>query len=40
MKTALSTTFGLLLLSAAVMTQAADMPVVKPMRGTVDSLQA
>jgi hypothetical protein len=40
MKTALSTTFGLLLLSAAVMTQAADMPVVKPMRGTVDSVQA
>ncbi|NVL47419.1 TonB-dependent receptor [Pseudomonas syringae pv. actinidiae] len=40
MKTALSTTFGLLLLSAAVMTQAADMKVVKPMRGTVDSVQA
>ena len=40
MKNALSTTFGLLLLSAAVMTQAADMPVVKPMRGTVDSVQA
>lgn len=40
MKNALSTTFGLLLLGAAVMAQAADMPVVKPMRGTVDSLQA
>jgi hypothetical protein len=40
MKNALSTTFGLLLLSAAVMAQAADMPVVKPMRGTVESLQA
>lgn len=40
MKNALSTTFGLLLLSAAVMTQAADMPVVKPMRGTIDSVQA
>ncbi|AHG41805.1 hypothetical protein N018_16975 [Pseudomonas syringae CC1557] len=40
MKTALSTTFGLLLLSAAVMTQAADMKVVKPMRGTVDSVSA
>ncbi|MCI3946410.1 hypothetical protein K0038_03466 [Pseudomonas syringae] len=40
MKTALSTTFGLLLLSAAVMTQAADMKVVKPMRGTVDSASA
>lgn len=40
MKIALSTTFGLLLLSAAVMAQAADMPVVKPMRGTIDSVQA
>ncbi|MEB0040835.1 MULTISPECIES: hypothetical protein [unclassified Pseudomonas] len=40
MKNALSTTFGLLLLSAAVMAQAADMPVVKPMRGTIDSVQA
>jgi hypothetical protein len=40
MKNALSTTFGLLLLSTAVMAQAADMPVVKPMRGTVESLQA
>lgn len=40
MKTALSTTFGLLLLSAAVMTRAADMKVVKPMRGTVDSVSA
>ncbi|WP_299835904.1 hypothetical protein [Pseudomonas sp.] len=40
MKIALSTTFGLLLLSAAVMAQAADMPVVKPVRGTIDSVQA
>jgi len=40
MKTALSTTFGLLMLSATVMVQAAEMPVVKPLRGTVDSVQA
>ncbi|MBD8621749.1 MULTISPECIES: hypothetical protein [unclassified Pseudomonas] len=38
MKTALSTTLGTLLLSAAVLASAADMPVVKPMRGTVDGL--
>ncbi|WNC11993.1 MULTISPECIES: hypothetical protein [Pseudomonas] len=38
MKTALSTTLGTLLLSAAVMASAADMPVVKPMRGTVDGV--
>ncbi|MDH0745502.1 hypothetical protein N5D61_03965 [Pseudomonas sp. GD03842] len=38
MKTALSSTFGLLMLSAAVMASAADMPVVKPLRGTVDSV--
>jgi len=38
MKTALSTTFGMLMLSAAVMASAADMPVVKPLRGTVDSV--
>jgi hypothetical protein len=38
-KHALSTTFGLLMLSAAVMAQAADMPVVKPLRGTVDSVE-
>lgn len=37
-KTALSTTLGTLLLSAAVMASAADMPVVKPMRGTVDGV--
>lgn len=37
-KTALSTTLGTLLLSAAVMASAADMHVVKPMRGTVDGL--
>lgn len=37
-KTALSTTLGTLLLGAAVMASAADMPVVKPMRGTVDGL--
>lgn len=40
MKTALHTTFGLLMLGAAVMAQAADMPVVKPLRGTIDSVQA
>jgi hypothetical protein len=40
MKNVLCTTFGLLMLSAAVMAQAADMPVVKPVRGTVDSVQA
>ncbi len=39
MKTALSATFGLLALSAAVMASAADMPVIKPMRGTVDSVE-
>ncbi|WP_282346333.1 hypothetical protein [Pseudomonas sp. PS01301] len=38
MKTALSTILGTLLLSAAVMASAADMPVVKPMRGTVDGV--
>lgn len=38
MKTALSTTFGVLMLSAAVIAAAADMPVVKPLRGTVDSV--
>jgi hypothetical protein len=38
LKTALSSTFGMLMLSAAVMASAADMPVVKPMRGTVDSV--
>jgi hypothetical protein len=38
MKTALSTTFGVLLLSASVLAAAADMPVVKPLRGTVDSV--
>jgi hypothetical protein len=38
-KTALSCTLGTLLLSAAVMASAADMPVVKPMRGTVDSVE-
>ncbi|WP_354311783.1 hypothetical protein [Pseudomonas sp. PvP001] len=38
MKTALSTTLGTLLLSAAMMASAADMPVVKPMRGTVDGV--
>ncbi|MET3714221.1 hypothetical protein ABMD26_000469 [Pseudomonas sp. PvP001] len=37
-KTALSTTLGTLLLSAAMMASAADMPVVKPMRGTVDGV--
>lgn len=38
LKTALSTTFGLLMLSAAVMATAADMPVIKPLRGTVESV--
>ncbi|WP_093460142.1 hypothetical protein [Pseudomonas sp. NFR16] len=38
MKTALSTTFGVLMLGAAVIAAAADMPVVKPLRGTVDSV--
>lgn len=40
MKTALHTTFGLLMLVAAIAAQAADMPVVKPLRGTIDSVQA
>ncbi|MCS3468309.1 hypothetical protein ACCD10_06665 [Pseudomonas sp. Pseusp122] len=40
MKTALHTTFGLLMLGAAIAAQAADMPVVKPLRGTIDSVQA
>lgn len=45
MKTALTTTFGMLMLSAAVMASAAgmaagDMPVVKPLRGTVDSVDS
>lgn len=38
LNTALSTTFGVLMLSAAVMATAADMPVVKPLRGTVESV--
>jgi len=38
-KTALSNTLGTLLLSAAVLASAADMPVVKPLRGTVDSVE-
>ncbi|ARU90722.1 hypothetical protein [Pseudomonas sp. M30-35] len=38
MKTTLSTTFGLLMLSAAVMASATEMPVVKPLRGTVESV--
>ncbi|MCI0997090.1 hypothetical protein [Pseudomonas corrugata] len=37
-KHALSTTFGLLMLSAAVIATAADMPVIKPLRGTVESV--
>jgi hypothetical protein len=40
LKTALSSTFGMLMLSAAVMASAADMHVVKPMRGTVDSVDS
>jgi len=39
MKTALSTTFGMLMLSAAVIASAADLPVIKPLRGTVDSVE-
>jgi hypothetical protein len=35
---ALSATFGVLLASAAVVASAADMPVVKPLRGTVESV--
>ncbi|SDU95519.1 hypothetical protein [Pseudomonas mucidolens] len=38
LKNALSTTFGLLMLSAAVIATAADMPVIKPLRGTVESV--
>ncbi|WP_339485519.1 hypothetical protein [Pseudomonas sp. EL_65y_Pfl2_R95] len=38
LKNALSTTFGMLMLSAAVMATAADMPVVKPLRGTVEAV--
>src|SRR5688572_3761916 len=38
LKHALSTTFGLLMLSAAVIVTAADMPVIKPLRGTVESV--
>ncbi|MFC6338120.1 hypothetical protein GIR22_09440 [Pseudomonas sp. CCM 7891] len=38
MKTVLSTTLGVLMLSAAVMATAADMPVIKPLRGTVESV--
>lgn len=38
LKNALSTTFGLLMLSAAVMATAADLPVVKPLRGTVEEV--
>ncbi|MFJ5235632.1 hypothetical protein ACIP86_02575 [Pseudomonas neuropathica] len=36
--TALSATFGLLMLSAAVMAAATDMPVIKPLRGIVESV--
>jgi hypothetical protein len=39
MKNALSATFGLLALSAAVIASAADMPVIKPVRGTIDSFE-
>ena len=38
LKNALSTTFGLVMLSAAVIATAADMPVIKPLRGTVESV--
>jgi hypothetical protein len=38
LKHALSTTFGLLMFSAAVIATAADMPVIKPLRGTVESV--
>ena len=39
-KTALSPLFGVLMASAAVMASAADMPVIKPLRGTVDSVDS
>jgi len=38
LKNALSTTFGLLMLSAAVIAAAADTPVIKPLRGTVEGV--
>src|SRR3546814_12369610 len=38
LKHALSTTFGLLMFSAAVIATAADMPVIKPLRVTVESV--
>ncbi|MGY2374003.1 hypothetical protein ACW9IB_05820 [Pseudomonas sp. SDO524_S393] len=38
MKTALSTTLGVLIAGAAVLATAADMPVIKPLRGVVESV--
>jgi hypothetical protein len=37
-KTALCTTFGLLMLGTAVVASAADMPIVKPLRGIVEGV--
>ncbi|WP_223537043.1 hypothetical protein [Pseudomonas sp. GL-B-16] len=38
LKTVLSTPFGLLMLSAAAIAAAADMPVIKPLRGSIESV--
>ncbi|SDU95140.1 hypothetical protein [Pseudomonas mucidolens] len=38
LKNALSTTFGLLMVGAAAVASAADMPVIKPLRGVVESV--
>ncbi|NWC96283.1 MULTISPECIES: hypothetical protein [unclassified Pseudomonas] len=38
LKRALSTTFGLLMVGAAAVAAAADMPVIKPLRGVVESV--
>ncbi|MDY0836271.1 MULTISPECIES: hypothetical protein [unclassified Pseudomonas] len=38
LKSALSTTFGLLMVGAAAIAAAADMPVIKPLRGVVESV--
>lgn len=38
MKTALSTAFGVLMAGATVLASAADMPVIKPLRGVIDDV--
>ncbi|MDY7534147.1 hypothetical protein RGV33_21100 [Pseudomonas sp. Bout1] len=38
LKSALSTTFGLFMVGAAAIAAAADMPVIKPLRGVVESV--